>query len=256
MNPKDWFTLIFNSKAFCVTGVRCTVSNMIPLTEQTSIQGNATFTTFNNTIYAICYTDHEYETEWEEIIGTNTDNFWHREGLTNGARFMLPTYTHGIWRTDSNPGNHYNVYYGWDPLIHAGELFELRPGKNAVSYDWQATEKHFINTNVMQQFDPTWTPGPLGVATVYSQEMHLVNNSNVTPHGHLNRWIAQTDLNPASLSAWKKSAIQHPGIMEQQWSKPIPNWFIKMIPLFDSANALIKTTANQKKTYLLYLGKI
>ncbi|QGW62417.1 putative structural protein VP [Syngnathus scovelli chapparvovirus] len=240
LTPKDWFNLIYNNKAFRVVGARCTVSNMIPLTEQAAIQGNTTITTFNNTIYALCYTDNNYETEWEEPAARDLSFMW-REGLTNGARHMLPTYKHGIYRTTTSQAH--NVFYGWDPLCKAENILELRPGKNAVTFEWHAKEEIWLNTHMMQQFDPTHTPGIANTATVYSQEIHNQTHSNVTPHSHLNRWISQTDTAPATARHWSKQAIQRPGIMEQQFRYPIPNWFIKMIPLFDSQNNLIKTTA-------------
>ncbi|XP_077433206.1 uncharacterized protein LOC144058697 [Vanacampus margaritifer] len=235
MTPRDWFQLIYNHWAFRVTGARCTVSNMIPLTEQTAIQGNTTITTFNNTIYALCYTDDNYEIEWEEPAQASYNQFWYREGLTNGARFMLPTYKHGIYRTSTH--SQHNIFFGWDPMCNAGTILELRPGKKAITYEW-------LNTHMMQQFDPTHTPGRANTATVHSQEIHTMTDTNITPRDHLNRWISQMDLMPTNTGRhWNKNAIIRPGIMEQQWRSPIPNWFIKMIPLFDSANNVIKTTA-------------
>uniref|UniRef100_A0AAU7BB52 NS1 protein n=1 Tax=Pleurosicya ichthamaparvovirus TaxID=3156507 RepID=A0AAU7BB52_9VIRU len=246
LNPSQWFDLVYNSAKFRVVSASCIVSNMIPLTEQVAIQGNATFTTFNNTIYAICYEDHAYETDWEETVATNLDNFWHREGLTNKARFMLPTYTHSIFRTTSIPNGVADlelITMAWDPLIKAEDIKELRPGKNAVQFSWSADEIRFLNCHMMQSFDPTFTPGTQGTSTVYSQEVHMFNTMNITPHNKLNKWALMGDLNDPARGFKKQDAVKFPGVDEQNYLKPIPNWFIKMIPLFDSTNNLIKTTA-------------
>nr|WGD01536.1 structural protein 1 [Chaphamaparvovirus sp.] len=70
--PKQWLELITSAEAYTVTGVKCTLFNMIPMTTQLAIQGTSIFTAFNNTIYALGYIDRHYETNWQPWM--NDDN--------------------------------------------------------------------------------------------------------------------------------------------------------------------------------------
>jgi len=62
MLPFQWYRLCTAGESFKCIGVSATVQNMIPLTEQVAIQGNATFTQFNNTMYALGFNDTMYDT--------------------------------------------------------------------------------------------------------------------------------------------------------------------------------------------------
>lgn len=244
MNPRQWFEMIYGSRALCIKSASIMISNMIPLTEQAAIQGNATFTTFNNTIYALCYEDNSYETDWEESTD-RPDRLWFREGLNmvTNTRYMLPTYTHSIVRTVANPDVVTCPHaFAWDPLINAESIKELRPGKNAVQYHWSASEDRWINTHLMQQFDPSHTPGTSNTETWFSKNIYYQNLANITPHMRVNFTAKMSDTNtkgPAGL----KPAILTPSDPFTSYLKPIPNWFIKMVPLFDAGHNLIKTTA-------------
>lgn len=232
----QWYDMMANNSAFCVKSVSCTVSNMIPLTEQSAIQGNATFTTFNNTIYAICYDDVYYETEFEEEVSPQ-ETLFYREGKITNARYMLPTYKHGIYAVPIS-GSGPSPIFAWDPLVNAEEILELRPGKNAVKFTWTASEDIWMNTQMCQSFDPSWTPGAANTSTAYTIDHHNMWGRNITPHHKLNYYVNTHDTGGVT-----KQAIKTPGFPGFNYDKPINNWFIKMIPLYDSNNALIKTTA-------------
>ncbi|UOH27064.1 capsid protein 1 [Galliform chaphamaparvovirus 12] len=172
--PKQWAEFIINYEAYKINGYTITIFNPVPKTTQLAIQGNTLFTAFNNTIYGWGYQDRLYETSWHPwFIGhnnaTDSPNQIEKEGLrmwstATKTRYILPVYS---WnkptfrvtsdRTFSN--YHTSTFTGWstypfdhldnndsekgfpsglcwDPMYRPDELFEFRPGKNAMSFQW------------------------------------------------------------------------------------------------------------------------
>ena len=62
--PYQWYRLTTSGRAWKVKSCKATVQNMIPITEQVAIQGNASFSSFNNTIYALGFNDTLYDSPY------------------------------------------------------------------------------------------------------------------------------------------------------------------------------------------------
>ncbi|UKZ02557.1 capsid protein [Psittacine chaphamaparvovirus 2] len=180
MTPKQWTEFVIQNEAYTVSGTKCTIFNMIPMTTQLAIQNTSIFTAFNNTIYALGYIDKLYETGWENWNNITSPLNWsynllRKEGLAavpntqNNQRMVLPVYqwplphsrttTATTWAFDNASGNigfgvwpagflntllskYQTVPTGvvWDPLNMPNELMELRPGKNAMTFSWEPHE--------------------------------------------------------------------------------------------------------------------
>nr|QBJ04589.1 NS1 [Tasmanian devil-associated chapparvovirus 3] len=152
LTPKDMCHLKVNYQAYSVKSISATVFNMIPLTETLAIQGNVTFAAFNNTIYAVGYTDDLYETspfDWQTTA--KNFNLAYKEGARysgggsqaagNAACINLPTYNFVISQPGF-PGATLGRYDGlfWDPFNRPDKIMELRPGKNAIKFSWETHE--------------------------------------------------------------------------------------------------------------------
>lgn len=229
----QWWDLQTKSATFKPVSASCTIQNMIPISTQVAIQGTSTFSAFNNTIYALAYSDEAYETQPFEFTGTHLP-LEYREGfnvLSSGSttRYLLPTYTHVMHNTDIGMAF-------WDPFVNSEQLFELRPGKNAVQLSWHVSDgdSHITyNTARQQQF-----PREPGVPTNSTMsEDYDFKNSNVTPNNLAMIWFRH-NAPDGMQDLYRKS-----GSETLQFKKPIPQWFIKLIPLLDDKSNLIKTQA-------------
>lgn len=253
MNGKDWLNLIMGFEAYHVSAIKATVFNMIPLTESLAIQGNVTFAAFNNTIYALGYNDDLYETtpyNWQSAK-TNFLPVWH-EGISNltgtNATINLPEYVHvneksqGSWDL-SGAGL-------WDPFNRPETLMELRPGKNAISFSWTA---HSVDSDIWFNLDNRLYAYP------YDVDMLNMNPENLDPVNRppLSDWATQ----PIVRTQYIYSEVAHAmpeykmSLTETEYNLsgyhesdtcykyPPTQWFMKLIPLFDSKSALINTTA-------------
>nr|QTE03948.1 MAG: capsid protein [Psittacidae Chaphamaparvovirus] len=197
VSPKQWAELNIAYEAYHVDSISCTVFNMIPMTTQLAIQGTSVFTAFNNTIYALGYTDELYETSWEPWTlnqsGTGEDNLnkygvnlaW-KEGQiqTPGSNntYMLNKWPVYLWKAAhtrttnretwanwyaigsgdgvwacGNQGNCWPSGMFWDPMNMPDKLQELRPGKNAISFSWNT---HPCDDNKWYNLDQliSWYP--------------------------------------------------------------------------------------------------
>lgn len=273
LSPAQWWDITRTFSAMRVDKVEGTAFNMIPLTETMAIQGNTTFTAFNNTIYALGYADNRYETQLTDW-STMSHNFtlYQKEGCIKDvtgaglARMNLPVYKHpktgmpsniAKFPIDGKPAGEKQFPQAggtyWDPLNCPDELMELRPGKNAIQFQWtrrpdDTQEMYSLNGNCytnpakrptfesskaawevvkayIQNMD--WGPTPLVDAWAYNDQIW----STVT-HAHRFTW---QDLD------YSVRLAPPFGMFNAKW--PIPNWFIKLLPLYDSNNALIQTTA-------------
>nr|QTE04011.1 MAG: capsid protein [Ara ararauna Chaphamaparvovirus] len=197
ITPGQWASLIIGYEAYHVEKISCTLFNMVPMTTQLAIQGNTLFTAFNNTIYAMGYTDELYETSWENWVDTDIINnygvnlAW-KEGLnynvgqTTTRINQWPVY---LWRysnsrtssqqtwanESSRPGSGDGCWPAgtsgtnwpsgcfWDPLNMPDKIQELRPGKNAMTFTWNChptDENIWFNLDGLASWYP-WTPtGP------------------------------------------------------------------------------------------------
>ncbi|QGJ83203.1 capsid protein [Peafowl parvovirus 1] len=196
--PAQWTKMVIDHEAYCVKGFKVSVYNMIPMTTQIAIQGTSVFTAFNNTIYALGYTDKFYETAWFPWFQSTNDSYnpdlAMREGLNQHGdgttyRYVLPEYfwdkphirttSDRTWGNTSETISSYGVYpltassndaiYGlptglfWDPMNRPQDLMELRPGKNTMSYSFEVhpcdSEKWF-NLDQIAWWWPYTSPGP------------------------------------------------------------------------------------------------
>nr|DAZ91117.1 TPA_asm: VP1 [Leopard lizard parvovirus] len=90
-SPKEFYEMTIKYEAVQVTGITCTLFNMIPIQTTLAIQGTTTFSAFNNTVYLMGYNDDLYETPpfpwannktWmtDEVFYTNGWNPAYKEG--------------------------------------------------------------------------------------------------------------------------------------------------------------------------------
>nr|QTE03852.1 MAG: VP1 [Luscinia cyane Chaphamaparvovirus] len=105
-SPRQWWEMMIKFEAITVTGITCRIFNPIPIQTALSFQGTNTFPAFNNTVYALGYTDDLYETPWFD---------WHGYPYNGTDQIYIfyeynPAYKEGLIpkrRTDkyTNPGD-------------------------------------------------------------------------------------------------------------------------------------------------------
>lgn len=229
LTPRQWFDLVTNHDKFRLVSCECTVQNEIPLTDNLAIGQDTTFMNFNNTIYALGYTDKHYETAPVE----STFNLLYREGViinpVNGTvegKQTLPLYNHPLVKKNAN--DTFSVY-AWDPFIHANNLMELRPGKNAMSFKWEAhpsdgdkwysTAKYF---SLQSTYDDTNIP-----------------QRHTNEIGYQDEWMTLPQVMKTHPQAVDYNRLQV-NVYNYIWNYPINNWFCKMIPIVDTKNGLLK----------------
>lgn len=230
VTDKQWFDLVTNHSAFKIHSCEATVQNMIPLTDNLSIQQDTTFMSFNNTIYALGYTDTQYET----LPVESATSLIYREGIkvdpATGAlveKQVLPLYRHPIARINNNTDL---KIYNWDPFTKPASLMELRPGKNSITYAWKRTDSTpFVSTSryycTQPCTDTTNVPK-------YYNNVENFKDEWITPPSSLKqdpRFVAFNNKN----AQWYQHYFDH----------PINNWFIKMIPILDKKGNLLNHTA-------------
>lgn len=233
MNQRQWFDLVTNHSSFRLVSCEATVQNMIPLTDNLAIGQDTTFMTFNNTIYALGYTDKHYETF---PVESGLD-IKYREGIiinpvdgTTTNKFALPLYNHPLYKY--NQTECWSVY-AWDPFVHPSSLMELRPGKNAITFKWEA------NPSDKDKFVST--------ANIYGLNVRSDNTNKA--NRHISTWnIADMWMTPGQKMKGFPNVIDYNNkqiqiINQEIWNHPINNWFIKMVPIVDSKNNLLKHEA-------------
>lgn len=241
INSNQFATFATKATKFRVTNIGCTVQNMIPLTDQVAIQANATFTAFNNTIYALAYQDdiHSCGKQPSDPEMSHFDITF-REGKATVNRMVLPLFD---WHRPTSE----RTYMFFDPLCDGERLMELRPGKNAVKFNysnvsgWQDVQG-YITRHVNDQ-------GEFASADYFSMPDVIETADNKLqlrgPLHSTSKLLAQV----ANAYLPENDAPNQPNVLQSvmkinnTYPDPIPMWFIKMVPLFDSSNALINTTA-------------
>lgn len=237
MSPKQWFDLVTNHSHFRLVSVEATAQNMIPLADNLSIAQDSTFLTFNNTIYALAYSDDRYETQFVE----STTKCYYREGVeidtSTGSpktKVTLPLYNHPLIKVGSNIGSESQYYaaYAWDPFCSPDKLQELRPGKNAVSWRWEAD-----SADNDKWYDTSFFYAYQNNADNSNESFAWTNDTN-----YANAWMTPSQMlknDPRLEDFQTKQKMFYKHI----WQKPIPNWFIKMIPIIDTKNNLVRHDA-------------
>lgn len=97
-NPRQWWEMVIKFEAISVTGISTKLFNPVPIQTAMSFQGQSTFPAFNNTVYAMTYTDDIYETPWFP---------WHDTVYPDGQ----------------------NMYYEWNPAFKEGLVPKKRSDK-------------------------------------------------------------------------------------------------------------------------------
>lgn len=285
--PYQWYRLGTSGRAWRIKSLKCTVQNMIPLTEQVAIQGNATFSSFNNTIYALAYDDKLYDTPYN-INVTAELPLQFREGLNpvTKARMQLPNYKWVAF--DTFPDHRTLNALRWDPFQHPEHLMELRPGKNAIVFTWERSPEDDGKWITMENK----VNGSIGGRNRQYQgaptnKYNNVDNRHMSAQGKVNladdadetAALNQIAADPQFYFSTQnyQEELLTPGVTASSWyiqhfnrlmksgcpvadktnnylailqylqnvgfKKPIPNWFIKLVPLFNAQNALVQTEA-------------
>lgn len=271
LSPAQWWDVTRTFEAMRVDEVTGTVFNMIPLTETMAIQGNTTFTAFNNTLYAMGYCDNKYETQlYDWTLAYDNFTLFQKEGMESvntgtSARMNLPEYYHYLWAhpeypscwpVGDTPGTDqaYPQMAGtlWDPLNCPDELLELRPGKNAIKFTWT---RHETDTHELYSLNGNIYINQINKKTTAPQVYQLVRgyfqnfNWGLTPL--VDNWAYNDTIwSTVPKTTWKhddpnfmKTVNIFPPFGQFNAKFPIPNWFIKLIPLYNSDNTLIQTSA-------------
>lgn len=245
MTPKQWFDLVTNHSAFRLASIKITVQNLIPLTDNLSIAQDSTFMSFNNTIYALGYTDDTYEciTQEEQTAPLFREGVIFNQPATGAPTISgiigLPKYTHYLpteQRTIDAVTKRYPLaIYSWDPLTRANHLSELRPGKNAIEFKWSRNsvdDDKWYSTAMLYAFENT------GDVSNKPQFGSLLNNAYaaewMTP-SQLQKTYPTIDDNPFA----KRACVVYQGL----WKYPIPMMFIKMIPIYGTNKQQLKHSA-------------
>lgn len=227
MTYKDWYHLVTNYSYFCPKSVKVTVQNLIPLTDDLSIAQDTTFMSFNNTIYALTYQDNIYETHPKQ---GEAPYLFYREGIkytgqTTSVKQYLPIYLHKL------PATQFKALIGffWDPLVKSKQLGELRPGKNAVSYTWSRNPVDNDKWKFLGRYlsvDPTYDL----TDKAFFDEVNTNSIDQVITPGQ--SYLAYPDNSQTK----KKMIVEY----DKLWKYPIPNMFIKMIPIHTSKGSLMR----------------
>nr|QTE04047.1 MAG: capsid protein [Phylloscopus proregulus parvoviridae sp.] len=233
LTPKQWFDLVTNHDRVRIVKCSAIVQNMIPLTDNLSISQDTTFMSFNNTIYALGYTDKCYET----LPVESDTNINYREGAivseTDGTiskKVVIPLYRHPIIRYNATTNL---TSQSWDPFCKPHNLMELRPGKNSIVFEWERDSS---------DDDIAWFS-----TAKYCSVQNTGDNTNSplffdASANHQNEWITPPCVikNDPRVAAYDRKR----GTLYQRFfNKPITNWFLKLIPIINQKNALLKHTA-------------
>lgn len=292
LSPKQWYDLMESSNTWTPTHCSIEIFNMIPQTEQLAIQGTSTIWGFNNCLYAMLYEDDIHETntynwmKWEtdvkdkrHILNT-TPNLMYKEGRQNfqNAEWVAqypPIYSYQtpLFRTKSNKTWSANsAYVGdglypeekipggicWDPLCRPEQIMELRPGKNAVKFEWHLPPQIPVNSDALQYTYPYSAPGPYQgnqrpggfQQTLECNPDELCSrNEATTPYNdytmpdYYNQPVVQTGLIWNQLDKSLIMGEQHklhkpnviaPGLEIEKCLEGIPQLFCKILPIFKS----------------------
>lgn len=277
LNPKEWHRIYNTAQSMRVNSVSVKVMNMIPIINTVAISQNATFTSFNNTIYALAYDDKYLETEWQVEEAQDESDWWQlwtREGvIPNGTggfstKVKLPQYSHQKMGTDGD------LCY-WDPLANHQDVMELRPGKNAVEFKWvnkrpgptlvmrgavmhgsrynrnkdttepnQVDDILFANTQTYTTGHPqVISEGGGKAAEYYQKNFQMTSKAAANWRAHINYRPNGDTLGLAETFGVFKNSMSDPS--------PLPNWFIKMIPLFDDQLNVISAEAQVLLEYTM-----
>uniref|UniRef100_A0AAU7P1E2 Structural protein VP1 n=1 Tax=Hamaparvovirinae sp. TaxID=2809447 RepID=A0AAU7P1E2_9VIRU len=312
VTPKQWADMCINYEAYHVTGFDVTVYNPVPMTTQLAIQGTTAFTAFNNTIYSMGCTDEYYETSYynwyDRVHGMRLWSAMYKEGqyrnVTSWVRTILPIYnwapplsrinnvrvwgpidTSNTYRGDGTStwplqyesGSTQSVPSGviWDPLNEPESIMELRPGKNAMSYSWNAHEcdsERWFNIDQIAK----WWPYTHDSPARYNGQMGLAGTTRLSamddpdrqtsriswktsgqnipkddftipnllemPIVPVNWWWQEMQKSIAENVDIQKTALHWAGTEFEQYKYPPKQCFIKGLPLFDENGTHVKTT--------------
>nr|QKE54867.1 MAG: capsid protein [Parvoviridae sp.] len=314
VTPKQWAALQIHYEAYHVDSISIEVFNMIPMTQQLAIQGNTIFTAFNNCMYALGYTDKHYETNWHGWYTEDARIYTmlhEKEGLRTKAgfdtrqRLELPlykwnppnsrprsnrsyenwdaasgwssTYPAGANPADADPTKGYSGKPSgliWDPFNEPDGLLELRPGKNAIRFQWNC---HEIDQDKWFNFDQLawwWPYTPEGPYCFNFQRPGAYNlTSECDPDRLASKYEQNKPINDYTIPNycfnpivpmqwwWKemKESIAPYKMKGGEWLKRVDQFwvgterecyhygptqnFMKLIPLFDSQGTHISATA-------------
>lgn len=232
LTPKQHFDLITNHDKIRPKYVKWIIQNMINLTDSLSIAQDTTFVSFNNTVYAVGYTDKHYETIFKEV---SDDLMWRegvKYGLQNNACVMtsilkLPKYVHYVPVLDKPLTG-----FAWDPLCDPIDIMELRPGKNAITYEWNrhsSDDDKWYSTGKFFATQNTGNNDNLPEFQDYSTDIKL---GWITPGQLMKQDPRSTNYNKTKTSHYK-----------YLWNYPIPNMFIKIVPIVGTDKKLIRNFA-------------
>lgn len=243
MTAAQYYQLTQQASKYRVSNIEVVIQNLIPLTDQLAIQATASFTGFNNTIYAICFQDNNNKFYQSTSDIVSSPSLERREGLgADGKRFVLPEVK----------CEQYNNLSGCfaDPLIDAENIMELRPGKNAVKFSspingsWKTTTRLYYQTNT-EIISTGSTQKPVDIKAAINLPFENKFDSNmapeeIQPHA-TTRQLVQTfpknSMTYSELGYW--IAANEDYVYATQ---PPPNFILKLIPLFDSSNSQLKAT--------------
>lgn len=152
--PKQWYEMVINYEAYCIKGIKVTLFNPIPITNNLAIQRTSLFAAFNNCTYCNTYEDTLYETSWHpwyERTGSGADtlNLLYKEGV----------YYTGKLASDSSGTNTYST-----------QLYKF------PQYIWK---RQFV----VNEFDEMWSQGKTGSAGVFDTYNPQARDQQPIPAG-------------------------------------------------------------------------
>ncbi|QEJ80807.1 capsid protein VP1 [Psittacara leucophthalmus chapparvovirus] len=177
----------------------------------------------------------------------------------------------GVWPKGQNAATWPSGCF-WDPMNMPGELQELRPGKNACSFSWSChpcDSNIWFNMDQLGQWYPWTTPGPYNAD---NRPFTYVLSSNLDPDPLASRFQNDPWINDYTIPNWaqipicdpswfwkemqqsiadymgeniynQKPDLRFPGTEYEKYKWPPTQWFIKMVPLFDTNGTHIEVTA-------------
>lgn len=146
-NPRQWWEMVIKYEAISVQAVTCRIFNPIPIQTALSFQGTNTFPAFNNTVYALTYTDDLYETPWfpwhDNVFAGNDQISMFYEFNPEFKEGLIPKKRSGVYPPANDTADSLDKLYDREdiyPVHYPTQITQNLPG----SYQIDSYRRQFL----------------------------------------------------------------------------------------------------------------